>query len=119
MSRRFESAGHIIYYRCGCVDGPCDGGDEYYDDYGDDEVEAKAVPAVPSPPVAAENYPPRNSAMSMWKEKETKATMKPAARASSAKIDTGATGGGSNSILQKWKQKEQDAIEKAKRPGRE
>ena len=98
---------------------------EYYDDYGDDEVEgevqivAEAVPAVPSPTVAAENNPPRNSAMSMWKEKETKATMKPAARASSAKIDTGATGGGSNSILQKWKQKEQDAIEKAKRPGRE
>jgi hypothetical protein len=92
---------------------------EYYDDYGDDEVEAEAAPAVPSPTVAAENNPPRNSAMSMWKEKETKATMKPAARASSAKIDTGATGGGSNSILQKWKQKEQDAIEKAKRPGRE
>ena len=36
-----------------------------------------------------------------------------------AKVDTGATAGGSNSILQKWKQKEQDAIEKAKRPGRE
>ena len=99
---------------------------EYHDDYGDDEVEgegqivAKAVPAVPSPTVAAEYNPPRNNAMSMWKEKESKATMEPAAaRASSAKVDTGATAGGSNSILQKWKQKEQDAIEKAKRPGRE
>jgi len=98
---------------------------QYYDDYeykeeqvagveGETEV-IESVPAATSATVGVDKKMAKNSsAMNMWKEKEANAAVKPIARTGAVKVNTGATGG---SVLQKWKQKEQEAIEKARRPG--
>ena len=104
--------------------------DEYYEDYGNGEegqyyedYEEEQVTEVEEKNEVADSVPSagsvnNNSAMNMWKGREANAaTMEPMIRKDTVRINTGASGGGSNSVLQKWKQKEAEAIEKAKRPG--
>ena len=87
-------------------------GESYEDDA---EFEEKKEVADTAPSAGSVN---NNSAMSIWKGREANAmTVEPMIRMDTVKINTGASGGGSNSVLQKWKQKEAEAIEKAKRPG--
>ena len=104
--------------------------DEYYEDYGNGEegqyyedYEEEQLAEFEEKNEVADSVPSagsvnNNSAMNMWKGREANvATMEPMIRKDTVRINTGASGGGSNSVLQKWKQKEAEAIEKAKKPG--